>query len=262
MSDPSAGPRSSGAALEYAPAPPRGRKRVRRAAALLLVLLLACAGYRWGPAAWHKSRLLYWQRQCLNDRPGEKEVVYEEEPSAAGRLLALSPEYAAYPLARQAPPGTPPPVNAAARVPACWTRFGAAISPPAAGPTPGAVVFLHERVSPAGNRRLVMVRYFPERDTFTSGFISGYNFDFEVVTPATLSRPPVAAAPRLYMIDVLSGWPRHPPMVRVYAGQPDARDPSHFTIRYQMWGQEDVLDGKLDDQDQITLTPRRPPQDK
>lgn len=64
------------------------------------------------------------------------------------------------------------------------------------------------------------------------------------------------------MLDVLSGWPRHPPLVRMYAGQADAHDPSHFTIHYQMWGQEDVLDGKLDDQDQITLTPRHSPEDK
>jgi hypothetical protein len=46
----------------------------------------------------------------------------------------------------------------------------------------------------------------------------------------------------------------------MYAGQPDPADPSHFTIRYQMWGQEDVLDGRLDDNDNVTLTPRHSPQ--
>jgi hypothetical protein len=262
MSDRSSRPLSAGAALEYAPAPPRGRKWVARAAALLLVLALAYAGHRWGPAAWGKSRMLYWQRLCLNYRPDDKAVVYEEEPSAAGRLLAHSSDYTAYPLARHAPPGPRTPVNAAARVPACWSRFSALGGIPAAGRGPGAVVFLHERISPAGNRRLVMVRYFPEPDTFTSGLIAGYNFDFEVLTPATLSRPAAAAAPKAYPFDVRSGWPRHPPLVRVYAGQADAHDPSHFTIRYQIWAQEDVLDGKLDDQDNITLTARHPPPDK
>jgi hypothetical protein len=43
------------------------------------------------------------------------------------------------------------------------------------------------------------------------------------------------------------------------AGQPDPVDPSHFTIRYQMWGQDDVLDGRLNDDDSVTLTPRHAP---
>jgi len=48
--------------------------------------------------------------------------------------------------------------------------------------------------------------------------------------------------------------------VRVYAGQPDRDDPSHFTIRYQMWGQEDVLDGWLQDNDGVRLVPRHLPE--
>jgi len=58
---------------------------------------------------------------------------------------------------------------------------------------------------------------------------------------------------------VVSGFPRHPPRVRIFSGQVDPDDPAHFTIRYQMWGKEDVLDGKLDDADQVTLTPRNSP---
>jgi hypothetical protein len=45
----------------------------------------------------------------------------------------------------------------------------------------------------------------------------------------------------------------------MFSGQPDPNDPSHFTIRYQMWGKEDVLDGRLGDDDQVTLTPRHLP---
>ena len=71
---------SAGAALEYASPPPRGRSRPARAAALLLVLVLTFAGYRWGGAAWHQARVLYWQRQCLNYRPAANDIVYEEEP--------------------------------------------------------------------------------------------------------------------------------------------------------------------------------------
>jgi hypothetical protein len=64
------------------------------------------------------------------------------------------------------------------------------------------------------------------------------------------------------MIDVISGWPKHPPKMRMYAGQIDPNDASHFTIRYEIWGQSDVLDGYLDDKDQVTLKPRQLPVDR
>jgi hypothetical protein len=59
----------------------------------------------------------------------------------------------------------------------------------------------------------------------------------------------------------MSGFPRHPPRVRIYAGQVDPDDAAHFTIRYEMWGRSDVLDGRLDDNDNVTLTPRKSPTD-
>ncbi len=49
------------------------------------------------------------------------------------------------------------------------------------------------------------------------------------------------------------------PLVRVFAGQADPNDESKFTIRYQMWGKEDVLDGSLDDAGNVWLNARNPP---
>jgi hypothetical protein len=59
--------------------------------------------------------------------------------------------------------------------------------------------------------------------------------------------------------DFSSAWPRQPPNVRIFAGQPDPADASHFTIRYQMWGREDIIDGRIDDQEQVSFRPRNPP---
>jgi hypothetical protein len=56
--------------------------------------------------------------------------------------------------------------------------------------------------------------------------------------------------------------PKIPPRVRVYAGQIDPQDASHFTIRYEMWGQSDVLDGWLNDHDAVRLQQRNPPREK
>ena len=49
------------------------------------------------------------------------------------------------------------------------------------------------------------------------------------------------------------------PAMRVYAGQIDPNNPSHFTIRYEAWGQQDVLDCWLDDRDEVTYKPRNFP---
>jgi hypothetical protein len=189
-------------------------------------------------------------------------VVYEEEPAAAALLLARSRDYAPYPLNRRHSSRLSNPVLAAAGVPVCWTKFDRLMGKAQvqAGRGAGAVIFLHERVSPSGNRRLVFVRYFPETDTFTSSFIAGYNVEQRALTPATWTHP-VLFSPRPYLIDVLSGWPGHPPQVRMCAGQADPQDQAHFTVRYRMWGQEDVIDGRLDDRDEVTLIPRHPPHD-
>jgi hypothetical protein len=158
-------------------------------------------------------------------------------------------------------------VSAARFVPLCWRTLGTLTKLPSGlslshagmGNANGAaIIFLHELVSPAGHRRLVCVSYAPDTPTFQPAFIAGFDYDTCSAAPATWTRP-IIPAPRSYFIDVLSGYPRHPPLVRVYAGQPDPNDPVHFTVRYQIWGQEDVLDGRLQDDDEVTLTPRHLP---
>jgi hypothetical protein len=254
---------TTSAPLDYAPAPPTRRKWLRRSISLFLFLGIGAASWRWGGAAWHQARLLYWQRQCLRYTAPADQIVYDEDPINAAKLLAGDSQYGAYALKRRSGPTpvTGSSVNAAARVPDCWLRFGSiTATTPKWGRGNGAVTFLHERVSRSGHRRLVCVRYFPEADTFVASLINGYNYSADAITPAAFTKPPVRAL-LVYVIDVLSGWPRHPPMVRMYAGQIDPNDSSRFTIRYQMWAQSDTLDGRLEDNDDVTLTPRKLPQD-
>lgn len=256
---------TTSAQLDYAPAPAKRRKWLRRCVLLITLLGVSAACSRWGGAAWHQARLLYWQRQCLRYTTPADQIVYDEDPINAAKLLAADSQYAPYPLKRGgiSAPSAGLPVNAAAHVPACWTRFESLTNTPVAiqwARGYGSIAFLHERVSPSGHRRLVGVRYFPDTNSFVASFLNGYNCNTEAITPATLTMPP-APAMRAYLIDVLSGWPRHPPMVRMYAGQIDPNDPSRFTIRYEMWGQTDTLDGRLEDNDDVTLTPRKLPED-
>jgi hypothetical protein len=195
-------------------------------------------------------------------------VAYEEDPAAAAVLLK-GPEYSPYVLKRAPDPNMPATtVQAAAFQPRCWRNLGTLATLPAAtlfaggwggAGGPGPIIFLHERISPAGHRRLVCVRYGPDPTTFQPEFIAGFDYDASVATPATLTKPP-SFAQRFYGLDSLSELVRTLPLVRVYAGQPDPADPAHFTIRYQIWGQVDTLDGRLQDDDQVTLKPRHPPQ--
>ena len=119
-------------------------------------------------------------------------------------------------------------------------------------------MFMHERTSPSGHRRLVCLYCFPDTHSFIPQFIEGYNYQADVIAPATL-KTNAKFIPRFWAIDVLSGYPVKPPNLRIYAGQLDPRDASKFTIRYEIWGQTDVLDGQLMDDDQVKLTPRHTP---
>ena len=260
----SAIPPSSGPIpLDYAPAPPRWRKRARY---ILLALILLAAGFcawRWGPYAWKQSHLLYWQRQCLNFSASPDTVVYEEEPAAA--ILLRRSDYSPHVTVRREDFDTDfniVQVKAAAFYPRCWRRLDTFATLPTVPFFPsdgdGAIIFLHERVSSAGHRRLVCVDYAPK--TFSPQFAEGVNCFSCVISPATWIRP-LTEGPRIDCWNMrMPIYPPPPPLVRVYSGQIDPADPAQFTIRYQMWGQEDVLDGRLQDDDSVTLTPRHEPE--
>src|SRR5688572_27391931 len=89
--------------LAYAPPPRWHRRRKFRLGVLCGVLLvLAVAGWRWGPAGWKHAQFLYWQRQCLAYAPAADQVVYDNDPARAAALLQ-QPGYV-----NVAAPGAPP----------------------------------------------------------------------------------------------------------------------------------------------------------
>jgi hypothetical protein len=121
-------------------------------------------------------------------------------------------------------------------------------------------VFLHERRTPAGERRLVGV------DLLPFGLPIGLNLTDpvegrlepwgRVFTDGSFLRPPVEAfSPKQnpYRSWSLIGPPDR---LRVFAGQPDPNDPSHFTIDYEVHGVRHTLDGWLRDDDTVVIEPR------
>jgi len=187
-------------------------------------------------------------------------IVYEEEPTAAANLIANQPtQYV--PTMVWCHPNSRPPLNAACRKVPPLDNFAFAartLIAPARAP----IYFLHERQSPAGHRRLVTVTAGGSLTHLYNGPprpILLWEGNYEVLIPSGLTTSDCEIAKYDEFNVGRTLW--HAPQLRVYAGQPDPNDPAHFTIRYQMWGQEDVLDGRLNDDETITLSPRKPPVD-
>jgi hypothetical protein len=255
--------------LEYAPDARLAGKRIRRAILALIVPAVAFAIWQWVPPASHRLRTLYWQQECLKYTAVPNAVVYDEDPAAAATLVRLGPEYSLYIPNRGL---SVSPVVAAANStatvfrPHCLEKLCACTTPRITNwaffstsiRSDGATIFLHERTSPVGRRRLVCVTYAPEARFFTPSFISGENVCASAITPASW-RNPLSLKTFDIAFDVRGTQSISRPLVRIYAGQPDPTDAAHFTIHYQMWGKDDVLDGLLLDDDSVALVARATP---
>ncbi len=114
-------------------------------------------------------------------------------------------------------------------------------------------IFLHERISPGGNHRLVAVFV----DATPVGFI------YRVLKPAppfgTLIRADVTSP--LHDLQLLArNFPEDAKRpLTIYEGQPDDKDGSHFTIEYKIEKQHGLIDGSLQDDETIRFSVRYGP---
>jgi hypothetical protein len=230
--------------LEYAPSSQRSLwRRLRRVLRICLVITVALVAWKWGWVTWNKTVLLYHQHQCLSYSAPADQVVFDTDPGRVAKM-ASDPNYVlGGGMANR-------------RRPADWdslvssgfpsiTRLNRASNNP--------VLFMHERKSPNGTVRLVVV----ERTAGLSEpayFILGFDVDGLAIEPGTITRPP-HWLPFAWDIDVLSNPGPHRD-IRIYAGQVDPADASHFTIRYESGGQTNIADGTLGDDGEVHLGAR------
>jgi hypothetical protein len=231
--------------LEYAPSPPLHRtRRFRRIALLLVLLALGACAWRWGGHVASRAALLYRQRACRVYTAPADQVVFDTDPARVA-ALATDPNFV---VLRGA---------AFRKPPSEWSAFTISGPSPFAPPTgPTALIFLHELRARNGIRRLVSI----ERTVGTGAsayFISGYDVSAQVIELAGWRTPP-RLIPEIWAIDVLDGLAPHTD-IRIFAGQLDPADPSHFTVRYEQQGHTETVDGNLDDAGHVTLTRRQPP---
>jgi hypothetical protein len=143
-------------------------------------------------------------------------------------------------------------------------------------------LYLHEMKTPSGQQRLVVVSFSVSQYVKDRAPKKGVQRHYEAETIRKFSADvmdpqnprPSARETRMVMLDppggraqllaaFASGNDPHPVVDlqpgqrwRIFAGQADAVDPTHFTIGYEIEGQAGVIDGRLNDGDRLMLTPR------
>lgn len=240
--------------LGYSQPPSRRGRRIILSIVAILVLAGSVATRRYHTELWRRSQIAYWERQCLRYSAAESVIAYDRIPTAPNRLAFANLPSAGAPF---------PPARGIS--PSCWTNFDSLAGPffvppgPNVNRTPDAVIFLHERTSPAGKRFLVCVGAY-------SAFSNVRAVAMDVLASVAIDCSSWTAPPATVHYPSF-GKPLHvggdPRTVakRVFAGQIDPKDSSRFTIRYTLDGKADVIDGAVDDNGNVVLTSRNPSRD-
>jgi hypothetical protein len=248
--------------LEYSQGNPWWNSRgFKRLVGTVVLIALGAVGWRFGPHAYRFVQMRYWQSRCMEFQAPPGTVVYTRLPPGSSKpALTAGYEYGDDPTMRaiqgpafilQAPKTRD---VLAYQVPRCWTRFLKFSGNTTAGNVPSAVLFCHELVSRSGNKRLVTL----ELARFTGEIADLCGSDARVYPTAgwggcvQLNRRTTFG----YAGSAL------PLPTRIFAGQTDPADPSHFTIEFE-WrtGVRGAIDGHLRDDDSIDLEARPGPGD-
>lgn len=238
--------------LDYGSSTRRGISR-RMGWGLVLAALLAVT--IWQAAVWvPRWRAILLQRRILREAiaaqkacmefslPADR-IVFTDDPADVAELGADKSTYA--PLAGHAPSVSrgrdrlwqggvglrceewPAYHDLAGRAWGHWFNWG-----------PDGMAFMHARRNPNGQERLVVVH------VGGAGYLS-----WIVLTPGDQGNPPSGFTPGFGVaLNRRYQWP-----LRIFAGQPDPRDLSHFTLDYLYHGQRGRIDAYLNDDDSITF---------
>ena len=200
------------------------RKSIRIVCVTVSVLVLIAAALFAGPRLSQRITLFELQRRCLRSQHPPEFVVYSVDRTftavrASNRIVG----------------STDP----------AWTQLYAALSPP--GAVRSADVLVHSRRTPRGACALIAL----SQPSYSSGDWIEFN-----ATVVELGNALVL--PRIVSNDVKDvPVPGMVQTKRVYAGQPDPKDDSHFTIVVLIDGRQTLVDGWLEDDDSIKLEPRQ-----
>ncbi len=220
-------------ALDYA-SPPSARRRwmrrLRRAWPVGLLLIIAGLGIAYGPGVWRRWQVIKLQEACMT----AELPVWEEDPTAARALVAAWP--GEYQLTRS---------GWAVRADPQWAALAATLDVPAWPNVtlgyPLDTLFCHERRTPDGRRRLVVVEG---------------GLHCTVIDPAAW---PVGDGPRVVWREQVewdaaggAGIFMMGPS-RIGAGVSDPADPTRFTAPFVWYGVPGTWEYRLGNDDRVTM---------
>ena len=282
--------------LEYPRASPLNRRHFRLLLALtLLNTFLIVGGFLFAPLI-QSTTGKFWQdvqrkraeqraqkqflsryQQCADFAQPPTTVIYDEEPARAARLYSAG----GY---RQADRGG----GSYTYIPPRPWQVPVAAAPPAVAAQmanlrgQSGTIFLHAMRTSSGKERLVEV--YIDATQRMRGYGDDHQRKYTVATDRTieagvyeldrivvmgLSRTQLRFARRAMEGPVEIVWNKEDSwehgsvqfmpqeVLRVFAGQPDPVDRSHFTFVYDIDGKPGTIDGRLNDDDTLTLQPRQ-----
>ena len=242
--------------LDYAPPPPLHRRRIWRRALLGVTLVaLALLAWRLWPDLRPRIEFLALQRKCMIHTWPADTVVFEQ---TAADTLHTQPGGS-----RTWPPKFTPSsweryINSHVATPNGTTYFQSQGTP-----------FLHARTTSSGTRRLIAL----DTQLIWHDDNTLLRVHVRLIKPGSFASPkgtdvllsnydrspylsplPSASGARVDLARIPYGT-----AFRLFGGQADPRDPSHFTLDYESDGVRGVIDGRLLDGDAVKLTFRPSP---
>jgi hypothetical protein len=220
------------------------RSGVRRCIGGGLTFAAVAVAVGWGQSLAQHFLTYHWQQECLAYIAPLDQVVYEQNPQNPAAVVRMNPGY-------ERLNGNPSGIG---YFPKAWERLGWTI------PTErGAMLFMHERRSPAGNIRLVGVEVFlpPSSYRGDSALRSLKVSVFPARSAFKFASSSAATHHSIYYLDFRTLLEKE--NLRIFAGQPDPLDPSHFTIACEIvgWPEKGITDGWLQDDDNVKLQMRQ-----
>jgi hypothetical protein len=196
---------------------------------------LAIVAWRWGGEAARAAKVIYWSRQCMRYAPPADLVVFDQDAPHIARLMSAGAGY------RVSTAGEADPPHA-------WLSPAPYAYVPQSGWAPH-VAFMHGRRSGDGPERLVVVEFLPLREPHTVNHT--VLFHPRVFATSVVRRPTQVRRNEDTIRISLAPDER----LRLYAGQPDSRDPSRFTIDCVIAGERGTIEGRLHADDVVAFRP-------
>ena len=233
--------------LTYGVQRPRHHRRFLFFAIFAISVVLAAK--HWGPGVWHRMDLLRAQSSWINYRPPPDQIVLLQQDSyrfrfgdgysAEARELLNNPQFLSNSVGAV--------IHEHVALDSFLKSAGASRNFPPSSAGNDALAFCGSRSCASGERLLLVsccdaLQYGPRWPDDDSKML---RFSVDVFTPAGLfsQLTNVSTSPAETTVGCFRY--RAADVVRIFAGQPDPADRSHFTISYSINSQKGIIDGNL-----------------